>query len=170
MAQWAHDGTQDPGPMPMLGDPLSGLVTGSQSQPEPVTVRVVEPPPPDISEVRRAVQSVLGDDSELIAGDAPDVVQTAEIPAPAASPEQVPEPPAQPEPPKAVAPAARPAPPAAIPPARLETPVVSNDEPKAKGSSSTTGVVIALVLVAVMVVLGIVVIGSLVETITSLFD
>ena len=177
MAQWAHDGTQDPGPMPMLGDPLSGLVTGSQAQPESVTVRVVEPPPPDMSEVRRAVQSVLGDDVELIGADPESATesaaenteqandQTAVIPSPAPSPEQTAPPPTAEAP--TAPPAAPPIPPAAMPPPRL--PEVTNDRPR-KASSSTTGVVLALVLVAAMVVLGIVVISSLVDTITSLFD
>jgi hypothetical protein len=59
------DGTQDPVPPPLLADPLSGLVTGSRYEPEPLRVRVTEPPLPDISAVRAAMASVLDDDSEL---------------------------------------------------------------------------------------------------------
>lgn len=60
-----NDGTQDPVPPPVLADPLSGLVTGGRYEPEPVTVRVVEPPMPDITAVREAMVGMLDDDSEL---------------------------------------------------------------------------------------------------------
>jgi hypothetical protein len=65
MASWNHDGTQDPGPPPMMPDALSGLVTGGKSDPESVRVRVVEPSMPDITRVREAMASVLDEDSEL---------------------------------------------------------------------------------------------------------
>jgi hypothetical protein len=60
-----NDGTQDPVPPPVLPDPLAGLVTGSRYEPEPLRVRVTEPPMPDISAVREAMASVLDEDSEL---------------------------------------------------------------------------------------------------------
>ncbi len=60
-----NDGTQDPTPQPVLSDPLAGLVTGSRYEPEPLRVRVVEPPMPDISAVREAMASVLDENSEL---------------------------------------------------------------------------------------------------------
>lgn len=163
MAQWAYDGTQDPEPPPMHGDPLSGLVTGTRYEPEAVTVRVVEAPPPDISEVQRRVRSVLGDDdltegaTDDATGEAVETAATpAEIPAPAPAP-------AQESVPKKVAPA----PPRAAAP--LFNPAqVTTDRPKR--SSSTTGIAVVLVLVAVMAAVGVVVIVSLVETIGSLFD
>ncbi|HEY0448211.1 hypothetical protein [Actinophytocola sp.] len=60
-----NDGTQDPGPPPVLADPLAGLVTGDRYEAEPLRVRVVEPPKPDISAVREAMAGMLDDDSEL---------------------------------------------------------------------------------------------------------
>lgn len=60
-----NDGTQDPVPPPVLADPVSGLVTGSRYEPEPLRVRVTEPPMPDISAVREAMASVLDENSEL---------------------------------------------------------------------------------------------------------
>jgi hypothetical protein len=66
MASWNHDGTQDPGPPPLLADPLSGLVTGGKYDAEAVRIRVVEPAMPDIEAVREAMASVLDEDSELM--------------------------------------------------------------------------------------------------------
>ncbi|MGH3761311.1 MAG: hypothetical protein ACRDTB_26550, partial [Actinophytocola sp.] len=63
-----NDGTQDPVPPPVLADPLAGLVTGNRYEPEPLRVRVTEPPLPDISAVRAAMASVLDEDSELNLG------------------------------------------------------------------------------------------------------
>lgn len=63
-----NDGTQDPVPPPVLADPLAGLVTGAGYQPEPLRVRVTEPPMPDISAVREAMASVLDENSELDLG------------------------------------------------------------------------------------------------------
>lgn len=60
-----NDGTQDPVPPPVLSDPLSGLVTGSRYESEPLRVRVTAPPPPDIAAVREAMASVLDENSEL---------------------------------------------------------------------------------------------------------
>lgn len=65
MASWNHDGTQDPGPPPLLSDPLSGLVTGGKYDAEAVRIRVVEPSAPDIDAVREAMASVLDENSEL---------------------------------------------------------------------------------------------------------
>lgn len=61
MASWNHDGTQDPGPPPLMADALSG-----KDDAEAVRVRVVEPAMPDIEAVREAMTSVLDEDSELI--------------------------------------------------------------------------------------------------------
>jgi hypothetical protein len=65
MASWNHDGTQDPGPPPLMTDPLSGLVTGGRYDGEAVRIRVVEPSKPDIEAVRSAMASVLDENSEL---------------------------------------------------------------------------------------------------------
>lgn len=176
MAQWAHDGTQDPEPPPLMGDPLSGLVTGSRFEPEAVTVRVVDPPMPDISEVRKVVAQVLGDDE--VVDDAVDaVLETANLPqdipapAPAPSVEEAPQavapppaPPRQPPPP----PVRQPPPPRELPPA-----VITGGKPAKDGSGRGTpapGMIVAIVLVVVMIIIGIVVIGSLVETISSILD
>lgn len=85
MASWNHDGTQDPGPPPMMPDPLSGLVTGGKYDAEAVRIRVVEPSMPDITAVREAMASVLDEDSELRMGfDGPFDSQSVALPAPAA--------------------------------------------------------------------------------------
>jgi hypothetical protein len=63
-----NDGTQDPVPPPVLSDPLSGLVTGGRYEPEPLRVRVTEPPLPDIAAVREAMAHVLDENSELDLG------------------------------------------------------------------------------------------------------
>lgn len=85
MASWNHDGTQDPGPPPMLPDPLSGLVTGGKYDAEAVRIRVVEPSMPDITAVREAMASVLDEDSELRMGfDGPFDSPATTLPAPAA--------------------------------------------------------------------------------------
>lgn len=62
------DGTQDPGPPPVLSDPVSGLVTGSEYEPAPLKVRVVQPPMPDLSAVREAMAGMLDEDSDLSLG------------------------------------------------------------------------------------------------------
>jgi hypothetical protein len=59
------DGTEDPGPPPVLADPVSGLVTGTRYDSEQVTVRVAEPPQPDIAQVRKVMAEMLDEDSEL---------------------------------------------------------------------------------------------------------
>ena len=46
-----HDGTQDPGPPPLMPDAL----TGSTYDTEPLRVRVVEPVMPDMSAVREEI-------------------------------------------------------------------------------------------------------------------
>ncbi|MCT2582508.1 hypothetical protein [Actinophytocola gossypii] len=110
-----NDGTQDPGPPPVLSDPSAGLVTGSHYAPEPLKVRVVEPPMPDISAVREAMAGMLDEDSELnfdlvhpaVSGSDSPAERTAEIPAQASSPENAPEEPSASEP--------DPTPPAGIP-------------------------------------------------------
>jgi hypothetical protein len=60
MPSWNHDGTQDPGPPPVMPDALSGRYDA-----DAVRIRVVEPSMPDITKVREAMASVLDEDSEL---------------------------------------------------------------------------------------------------------
>ncbi|HEX2133124.1 MAG TPA: hypothetical protein VHH15_16375 [Actinophytocola sp.] len=126
-----NDGTQDPGPQPVLSDPVSGLVTGSGYAPEPLKVRVVEPPMPDISAVRAAMAGMLDEDSELNF----DLVQpaetaaerTTEIPVQASSPENAPPEP-QAEVPAPAAPVEDPAPtpPVGIPAQQTAEPATSS--------------------------------------------
>lgn len=109
-----NDGTQDPEPPPAVADPLSGLVTGSRYEAEPVTVRVVEPVMPDITAVREAVAGMLDEDSELdlslvnrVTGRGePDIpAQAKPADPPPAAPAEPPPAPADPPPAPAAAPA-----------------------------------------------------------------
>lgn len=102
-----NDGTQDPGPPPVLADPLSGLVTGGRYEAEPLKVRVVEPPMPDISAVREAMAGMLDEDSELDLGLVANVTSGA-----VAIPTQATPGPGAPATPAAPAPPATPAAPA----------------------------------------------------------
>jgi hypothetical protein len=122
-----NDGTQEPGPPPVLSDPLSGLVTGSRYEQEPVKVRVVEPPMPDISAVREAMEGMLDEDSELDLGLVSRVTRQAmasdsAIPAPAPAPSPSPEAAGGGEAAAAPAPAAPAEPPAPAAPAEAAAP------------------------------------------------
>jgi hypothetical protein len=64
---WGPDGTQPPPPAPAWADPVFGLVTGAAFESEPFTVEVVEPLMPDMSEVRRAVDAALSGEDEPFA-------------------------------------------------------------------------------------------------------
>jgi hypothetical protein len=123
-----NDGTEDPVPPPVLADPLSGLVTGGRYEPEPLKVRVVEPPVPDIAAVREAMEGMLDDDSELdlelVSQLVPriptqaapaDATSAATPPAAPATPEQEAKPAAAPTEPAPAAPAPDPAADAAPP-------------------------------------------------------
>lgn len=60
MPRWEPDGTQPPPPPQVWDDPVAGLVTGDTYREEQsVTVRVVTPDMPDLSEVRAAVDAAL---------------------------------------------------------------------------------------------------------------
>lgn len=199
MASWNHDGTQDPGPPPLMADPLSGLVTGGKYDAEAVRVRVVEPAMPDIEAVREAMASVLDEDSELMvmlpSADAPTVVQPN---APGGvTPVSGPPGPLTPAdggggttaagPGAAPAPAsvtgvvnAAPTPPAGIPvvpPGRRRTLPVNIPFPRGGGrlrrpvrrSAWSPGFAAVGLLLLVMAVLVIVMLASLVGTISSLF-
>lgn len=173
MASWNHDGTQDPGPPPLMSDPLSGLVTGGKYDAEAVRVRVVEPAAPDIDAVREAMASVLDEDSELMIGlpqaprrepapaeehlgvndpDAGDGGEDAAASAPA-------EPPAPPPP----------TPPAGIPAARIPLPRGTLPPPR-RTRTWSPGLAAVGLLLLVIGVLVIVMLASLIDTISSLFS
>lgn len=179
MASWNHDGTQDPGPPPLMSDPLSGLVTGGKYDAEAVRVRVVEPSMPDIEHVREAMASVLDEDSELMmampvtpvneqperdfgandpdAGDGGENVGPAAAPAPAPVPAPAPPPPT---------------PPAGIPvlPAgRIPLQRGAPPRPLRRGSFSPGFAAVGLLLL-VIGVLVIVMLANLIDTISSLFS
>ncbi|MFC4854451.1 hypothetical protein [Actinophytocola glycyrrhizae] len=178
MASWNHDGTQDPGPPPLMSDPLSGQVTGGKHEAEAVRVRVVEPSMPDIEQVREAMASVLDEDSELMmgmpaaatrpapAGDRgandPDAGDGGEgVGAVAAAPAPAPAPPP-------------PTPPAGIPAAtlsagRIPLQRVRPPRPIRRGTFSPGIAAIGLLLL-VIGVLVIVMLANLIDTISSLFS
>jgi hypothetical protein len=158
MASWNHDGTQDPGPPPLMTDPLSGLVTGGKYEGEAVRVRVVEPAAPDIEKVRTAMESVLDENSELRVDLLPGAPPKVAARKPAAAPtEKLATPPVG-------IPVAQPrqgAVPAEIPPQRSVPP------PRTRWSPGLTAVGLLLL---VMAVLAIVMLASLIDTIASLFS
>jgi len=196
MASWTHDGTQDPGPPPLMNDPLSGLVTGRHYDAESVRVRVVEPSLPDITAVREAMASVLDDDSELLFGDrafaeptpppAPAAPEAAAAPAPDPKTGELPvqtPPPAAPAPPVALPPVVesgrRPRTPARFdmsPPGMLPGRIPTQrsnrparpSRPQRRGWSP--GLAAIGLLLLVMGVLAIVMLASLIDTIASLFS
>jgi len=158
MASWNHDGTQDPGPPPLMSDPLSGLVTGGKYDAEAVRVRVVEPAAPDIEAVRTAMESVLDENSEL----------RIDLPRPAA--------PAKPAEPAPAVPADKtPTPPVGIPaPATrmgatpLEIPAQRAERPPRRRWSP--GLATVGLLLLVFAVLVIVMLANLIDTISSIFS
>jgi hypothetical protein len=166
MASWNHDGTQDPGPPPLMTDPLSGLVTGGKYDAETVRIRVVEPAAPDIEAVRTAMESVLDENSELRAYLRPRTTQKSEPPA------------QEPDAPTAQTPA--PTPPAGIPVAApatrlgarpLEIPVQRDGRlpppPRRRWSPGLAAVGLLLLVMAVLVI---VMLASLIDAISSLFS
>jgi hypothetical protein len=161
MASWNHDGTQDPGPPPLMGDPLSGLVTGGKYDSESVRIRVVEPAAPDIEKVRSAMEAVLDENSELrvdlLPGAPPAKAPKAAAPAPAQKAPPPPTPPAGiplPPPRKGMTPAE-------ILPQRAVRPPRSRWSP---------GLAAVGLLLLVMAVLAIVMLASLIDTISSIFS
>lgn len=156
MASWNHDGTQDPGPPPLMTDPLSGLVTGGKYEGEAVRVRVVEPAAPDIERVRSAMESVLDENSELRVDLLPgaEPARRATEKAPPAEPAPAPTPPAGIPVRQGVAPVE-------IPPQRSVRP------PRPRWSPGLAAVGLLLL---VMAVLAIVMLASLIDTISSVFS
>ncbi len=179
MASWNHDGTQDPGPPPLMSDPLSGLVTGGKYDAEAVRVRVVEPSMPDIEHVREAMASVLDEDSELmmvmpaprvnapveqdLGANDPDAGDGGEGVGPAAA---APVPPPLPVTPPPTPPAGIPA---ALPAGRIPLQRGTPPRPLRRGSFSPGFAAVGLLLV-VIGVLVIVMLVNLIDTISSLFS
>lgn len=162
MASWNHDGTQDPGPPPLMSDPLSGLVTGGKYDAESVRIRVVEPAKPDIEAVRTAMESVLDENSELRI-DLPRPKAPLKAVDPAAAPADPAEKTPTPTPPAGIPlPAARlGAPPPEIPVQRGARP------PRRRWSPGLAAVGLLLLVMAVLVI---VMLASLIDTISSIFS
>ncbi len=138
-----HDGTQDPGPPPLMPDAL----TGGTYDTEAVRVRVVEPVMPDMTAVREAMKAVLDDDDELsslIADDPP----AGEIPSPRAEQKAPPESPAERTLPR-------------IPAARMPVPAplpaeVTNTAPRRRRRGFTPGASAIVALLLVFAVLAVI--------------
>jgi hypothetical protein len=63
-ALWEPDGTQPPPTPKAWDDPVAGLVTGAGYESEPFQIELVEPPMPDMDEVRKAVDAVLAEEDQ----------------------------------------------------------------------------------------------------------
>jgi hypothetical protein len=159
MASWNHDGTQDPGPPPLMHDPLSGLVTGGRYDGEAVRIRVVEPAAPDIEKVRSAMESVLGENSEL---------RVDLLPGAPSSKPPVKTPPPEAKTPTPTPPAGIPLPAARIGSAPAEIPAQRSFRPTRRRWSP--GLAAVGLLLLVMAVLAIVMLASLIDTISSIFS
>ena len=176
MASWNHDGTQDPGPPPLMSDPLSGLVTGGKYDAEAVRVRVVEPSMPDIEHVREAMASVLDEDSELLMALPPSVNQPEQRDLGANDPDAgdggegvgpaVAEP--APAPPPPTPPAGIPA--VAAPAARIPLQRGTPPRPLRRRGAWSPGIAAVGLLLLVIGVLVIVMLANLIDTISSLFS
>lgn len=151
-----HDGTQDPGPPPLMPDALTGRTYDTEA----VRVRVVEPVMPDMSAVHEAMKAVLDDDDvpesrPVVTDDPP----AGGIPAPRAEQGAPPESPAERTLPRI---------PAARMPAPAEVTNTATTVRRRRGFTPGASAIVALLLVfAVLVVILIV---SLVDTISSLFS
>lgn len=158
MASWNHDGTQDPGPPPLMPDPLSG----GRYDAEAVRVRVVEPAMPDIEAVRTAMESVLDENSELRM-----VLPRAELPAQAPPAEEATVKTPAPTPPAGI-PVAAPAARMSATPAEIPAQRTLPQRPERRRWSP--GLAAVGLLLLVMAVLLIVMLASLIDTISSIFS
>jgi hypothetical protein len=163
MPSWNHDGTQDPGPPPLMTDPLSGLVTGGKFDGEAVRIRVVEPAAPDIEAVRTAMEAVLDENSEL----------RVHLPAAPASPlgkaaEEKPA--AKDKTPPPTPPAGIPAPAARMSAPPLEIPAQRGGRPAPVRRRWSPGLAAVGLLLLVMAVLVIVMLASLIDAISAIFS
>jgi hypothetical protein len=167
MASWNHDGTQDPGPPPLMNDPLSGLVTGGKYDAEAVRVRVVEPAAPDIEAVRFAMESVLDENSELrveLLDSLGEVPAQAPPPGADATPGDAVAPPVPPPTPPVGIPVVPPAPRLRVP---VEDPAPRRGRPT-RGMWSPGLAAVGLLLL-VMAVLAIVMLASFIDSIAAIF-
>lgn len=162
MPSWNHDGTQDPGPPPLMADPLSGLVTGGKYDAEAVRIRVVEPAAPDIEAVRTAMESVLDENSELRVDLLPRAKPAAAEPAKPAQPAEKTPPPTPP--------VGIPAPAARLGSPPVEIPAQRSVRPQRPRRRWSPGVAAVGLLLLVMAVLVIVMLASLIDTISSIFS
>jgi len=168
MPSWNHDGTQDPGPPPLMADPLSGLVTGGKYDAEAVRIRVVEPPATDIEAVRAAMESVLDENSERWV-DLPTQKTSAGQATPAADAALAEAAPAEKTPPP-TPPVGIPAPPARLGTTPAEIPAQRAVRPQPPRRRWSPGIAAIGLLLLVMAVLVIVMLASLIDTISSIFS
>lgn len=149
-----HDGTQDPGPPPLMPDAL----TGSTYDTEAVRVRVVEPVMPDMAAVREAMKAVLDEEDlepRLLVTDDP---AAGGIPVPRLEQNAAPE---------ALVERTLPR----IPAARRAVPVeVANTPPRRRRRGFSPGASAIVALLLVFAVLVVILIASLVDTISSLVN
>lgn len=162
MPSWNHDGTQDPGPPPLMADPLSGLVTGGKYDAEAVRIRVVEPPATDIEAVRTAMESVLDENSELRVNLPTQKTSSAQEPSTA---EAAPVGKAPPTPPVGI-----PAQPARLGTTPAEIPAQRSARPQPPRRRWSPGIAAIGLLLLVMAVLVIVMLASLIDAISSIFS
>lgn len=164
---WKPDGTQPPPPPEAWEDPVSGLVTGAAYKAEPFEVDVAEPVMPDLSEVRRAVDAVLSAEDELNAPIVP--AQRSKSPR---LPEQTPGMmPPNPRPGWPRSPSVRQLPGLRARPPDAKNPVARAPRPadRQRPKGSTAGFTGLFALIIITLVIIVTAIGSLVNTITSLF-
>jgi hypothetical protein len=164
---WVPDGTQPPPPPTLWDDPVSGLVTGSTFDPEPISIDLAKPVEPDMDEVRRAVDAAMAKEDQF--KPAPVVpAPRGELPAP---PADTPggAPPLQragwPRMPSVQRiPGFRPRPPA--PPPRIQR----VRRPGGSPGSRLAGVAAVVVVAGLVLVIILTMISSLVNTVSSFFN
>jgi hypothetical protein len=166
--RWEPDGTQPPPAPQAWADPVFGLVTGASFESEPFTIEVAEPVMPDMSEVRRAVDAALSGEDEPLAPVVPTQRRRSPQP-PRVVPGFVPQNPRAgwPRNPSGrQLPGLRPRPPGtAKAVTRVRRPA---GQRRPKGSSAgMAGLVIFILVIIVIVVTAI---GSLLNTISTLFN
>jgi hypothetical protein len=158
---WEPDGTQPPSTPKAWDDPVAGLVTGAVYEAEPLEIKLVKPPMPDMDEVRKAVDAVLaGEDEPALA---PKIPAPRRQQVPRITPGLVPPNPRAGwprTPPLRQLPGLRPRQQPPPPPRRGQV--------RRKPSFGAGGTIIVIVLVLIVIVVTI--IGSLVNTLSTLFN
>ncbi|MFL6141878.1 MAG: hypothetical protein ACJ72N_08430 [Labedaea sp.] len=173
---WEPDGTQSPPPPPVWDDPVSGLVTGTGYEQEPLHIDLAAPIEPDMSEVRRAVDAALAGEAQFDTLPVPTQRGRPPFP-PGQPPGQLSGRPSAPMPglvpgnPRAgwprnpatrQLPGLRPRPPR--PPARIQK------VRRRGGTTGAAGMVAVLLVIGVLVLIVLTIIGSLLNTLTQLFN